>query len=146
MPQLRRRARRAPAPAGGKAAEIPRVERTSLQAERVRMKPDAKLERKIVRMLGQFLADEQAALGRSRAVAWAWIISGSLLWTVAVFGYAQPAGGHWILAVLSGVGGVCLGIGLWFSTFVEQWPAMRQFIDAERVRQRSRELDAPVPK
>jgi hypothetical protein len=114
--------------------------------EWVRMKPDAKLERKIVRMLGKFLADEQAALGRSRAVAWAWIISGSVLWTVAIFGHAQAAGGHWILAVLSAVGGVCLGIGLWFSTFVEQWPAMRQFIDAERVRQRSRELDAPVPK
>jgi hypothetical protein len=144
MPQLRRRARRAPAPAGGKAAEISRVERTSLQAEWLRMKPDA--ERKIVRMLARFLADEQAALGRSRAVAWAWIISGSVLWTVAIFGYAQPAGGHWVLAVFSGVGGVCLGIGLWFSTFVEQWPAMRQFIDAERVRQRSRELDAPVPK
>ena len=110
------------------------------------MKPDAKLERKIVRMLGKFLADEHAALGRSRAVAWAWIISGSVLWTVAIFGHAQPAGGHRILAVLSGVGGVCLGIGLWCSTFVEQGPAMRQFIDAERLRQRSRELDAPVPK
>ena len=110
------------------------------------MKPDAKLERKIVRMLAKFLADEQTALGRSRGFATAWIICGSILWTVAVFGYAQPAGGHWILAVLSGVGGVCLGIGLWFSTFVEQWPAVRQFIDAERVRQRSRELEAQVPK
>ena len=110
------------------------------------MKADAKLERKMVRMLGEFLADEQAALRRSRRVANAWIISGSILCTVALFGYAQPAGGHWILAVLSGAGGVCLGLGLWFTTFVEQWPAMRQFIDAERVRQRSRELDAQVPK
>ena len=110
------------------------------------MKPDAKLERKIVRMLGKFLADEQAALLRSRRVANAWIISGAILWTMALFGYAQPAGGHWILAVLSGVGGVCLGLGLWFSTFVEQWPAIRQFIDAEGVRQRSLELDAQVPK
>jgi hypothetical protein len=110
------------------------------------MKPDAKLERKIVRTLGKFLADEQSALGRSRAVANVWIISGSILWVVAIFGYAQPEGGHWILAVLSGVGGVCLGLGLWFSTFVEQWPAVRQFIDAERVRQRSLELEAQVPK
>ena len=50
------------------------------------MKPDAKLERKIVRTLGKFLADEQAALRRSRRVANAWIISGSILWTVALFG------------------------------------------------------------
>ena len=80
------------------------------------MKPDAKLERKIVRMLGQFLADEQAALGRSRAVAWAWIISGSLLDRSRLR--------------------LC----------ATRRRAMRQFIDAERVRQRSRELDAPVPK
>lgn len=110
------------------------------------MKPDDKLERKIVRTLAKFLADEQAAVRRTRRVANAWIISGSILWTAALFGYLQPAGGHWILAVLSGVGGVCLGLGLWFSTFVEQWPAVRQFIDAGRVRQRSVELDAQVPK
>ena len=110
------------------------------------MKPDANLEKKIVRTLGKFLADEQAALGRWRRVAQAWMLAGAILWTVALFGYAQPGGGHWILAVLAGLGGVCLGLALWFSTFVEQWPAMRQFIDAERVRQRSRELDAPVPK
>ena len=110
------------------------------------MKPSAKLESKIVRMLGKFLADEQAALRRSRRVANAWIFSGAILWTMALFGYTQPGGGHWILAVLSGAGGVCLGLGLWFSTFVEQWPAIRQFIDAEGVRQRSLELDAQVPK
>jgi hypothetical protein len=110
------------------------------------MKPDAKLERKMVRMLGQFLADEQAALRRSRRVANAWIISGSILCAVAVFGYAQPAGGHWMLAVLSGAGGLCLGLGLWFTTFVEQWPAIRQFIDADRVRQRSLELEAQIAK
>jgi hypothetical protein len=41
---------------------------------------------------------------------------------------------------------VCLGLGLWFSTFVAQWPAVRQFIDAERVRQRNIELEAQVRK
>lgn len=87
------------------------------------MKPEAKLEAKIVRTY-------------SGAVCGCW----------PFFGYAQDAGGHWSLTVLSGVGGVCLGLGLWFSTFVAQWPAVRQFIDAERVRQRSLELDAQVPK
>jgi hypothetical protein len=108
------------------------------------MKPDANLEKKIVRTLSKFLADEQTALGRWRRVARAWMLAGSILWTLALFGYAQPGSGHWILAVLSGVGGVCLGLALWFSTFVEQWPAVRQFIDAERVRQRSLELEAQV--
>ncbi len=110
------------------------------------MKPNAKLEAKIVRTLAKFLADERAGLGRWRRAGNAWTYSGAVLWVLAIFGYAQDAGGHWILAVLSGVGGVCLGLGLWFSTFVAQWPAVRPFIDAERVRQRSLELDAKVPK
>jgi hypothetical protein len=109
------------------------------------MKPEAKLEAKIVRTLARFLADERAGLGRWRTAGNAWTYSGAVLWVLAIFGYAQGAGGHWLLAVLSGVGGVCLGLGLWFSTFVAQWPAVRQFIDAERVRQRSIELDQQPP-
>jgi len=52
----------------------------------------------------------------------------------------------WIFAALSGVGGLCIGLGLWFSTFVKQWPVVRQFIDAERVRQRIAEIDSQGPK
>jgi hypothetical protein len=110
------------------------------------MKPDAKLEAKIVRTLTKFLADERKGLGRWRTAGKAWTYSGAVLWTLAIFGYLQDTCGHWMLAVLSGIGGVCLGLGLWFSTFVAQWPAVRQFIDAERVRQRNIELEAQVPK
>ncbi len=110
------------------------------------MKPDAKLEAKIVRTLAKFLADERTGLGRWRTAANAWTYSGAVLWVLAIFGHLQDTGGHWMLAVISGLGGVCLGLGLWFSTFVAQWPAVRQFIDAERVRQRSLELEAQVPK
>lgn len=110
------------------------------------MNPDVKLEKKIVRTLAKFLADERAGLGRWRTAGKAWTYCGAILWVLAIFGYLQDTGGHWILAVLAGVGGVCLGLGLWFSTFVEQWPAVRQFIDAERVRQRSIELDEQRPK
>ena len=110
------------------------------------MTPDAKLEAKIVRTLAKFLADERAGLGRWRTAGNAWTFAGAVLWVVAVFGYLQDTGGHWMLAVVAGVGGVCLGLGLWFSTFVAQWPAVRQFIDAERVRQRSIELDKQQPR
>ena len=105
------------------------------------VRPDAKLDRKIVRTLAKFLADDGVLIGRWRMASKAVILMGSLLWALALFGYWQDAGGSWILAVLAGAGGLCLGLGLWFSTFVTQWPIVRPFIDAERVRQRTKEFD-----
>ena len=110
------------------------------------MSPDAKLEEKIVRTLAKFLAKEQVLLRRWRAVGKTSIVLGSLLWALAIFAYAQNAGASWIFAALSGVGGLCIGLGLWFSTFVAQWPVVRQFIDAEKVRQRTIEIDDQGPK
>ena len=103
-------------------------------------------EEKIVRTLAKFLADEQELVGRWRVAGKASIFLGALLWTLAIFAYAQSAGTSWIVAVLSGVGGLCLGLGLWFSTFVTQWPVVRQFIDTEKVRQRIVEFDDQGPK
>ena len=105
-----------------------------------------KLEVKIVRTLAKFLANEQVLIGRWRVVGKASIFLGSLSWVLAFFAYAQNAGAFWVVAVLSGVGGLCLGLGLWFSTFVTQWPVVRQFIDAEKVRQRTIEIEGQVSK
>jgi hypothetical protein len=106
------------------------------------MNPDAKLEKKIVRDLAKFLAGEPESVKRWRRIGNAWIVAGSLLCVLALFICSQDASIPWILATLSVLGGFCLGLGLWFTTFVEQWPVVRQFIDAERVRQRSAELGA----
>jgi len=110
------------------------------------MSPDIKLEEKIVRTLAKFLTNEKALVRRWRVVGQASIFLGSLLWVLAIFAYAQDAAVSWIFAALSGVGGLCIGLGLWFSTFVTQWPVVRQFIDAERVRQRIVEIDSQGPK
>jgi uncharacterized membrane protein len=110
------------------------------------MSPDAKLEAKIVRTLARFLVNEQVLIRRWRVVGKASIFLGSLLWALAILAYAQNASAPWIFAALSGVGGLCLGLGLWFSTFVTQWPVVRQFIDAEKVRQRAIEIDDQGPK
>ena len=110
------------------------------------MSPDIKFEGRIVRTLAKFLANEQMLIRRWRVVGNASILLGSLLWALPILAYAQDAGASWIFAALSGVGGLCLGLGLWFSTFVAQWPVVRQFIDAERVRQRTIEIDGQSPK
>lgn len=106
-----------------------------------RMTPDTELEGKIVRTLARFLANEQVLVRRWRVIGRASIFAGALLWTLAIFAHLQSAAVSWLFAMLSGVGGLCLGLGLWFSTFVTQWPVVRQFIDAEKVRQRSTEID-----
>jgi hypothetical protein len=104
------------------------------------MNLDAKLEKKIVRDLAKFLAGEPESVKRWRRIGNAWIVAGSLLCVLALFICAQDTSVPWMLATLSVLGGFCLGLGLWFTTFVEQWPVVRPFIDAERVRQRSVEL------
>jgi hypothetical protein len=105
------------------------------------MPADTRREGKIVRILAKFLANEQQLIGRWRMVGNAAIVLGSLLWAVAILAYAQDASPAWGVAALAGVGGLCLGLGLWFSTLVTQWPVVRQFIDAEKVRQRIVEID-----
>ena len=110
------------------------------------MSPDTSLEGKIVRTLAKFLANEQILIRRWRVVGKASIFLGSLLWVLAIFSYAQEAGASWIFAALSGVGGLCLGLGIWFTTFVAQWPVVRQFIDVEQVRRRAIEIDDQGPK
>ena len=104
------------------------------------MSPD-KLEGKIVRTLARFLANEQVLVKRWSAIGRASTFVGALLWALAIFAHLQSNAASWIFAALSGVGGLCLGLGLWFSTFVTQWPVVRQFIDAEKVRQRIKEID-----
>ena len=105
------------------------------------MTPETKLEGKIVRTLAKFLANEKVLIRRWRIVSNAAIVLGSVLWVLAIFAYAQNASASWVFAALSGVGGLCLGLGLWFSTFVTQWPVVRQFIDEEQVRLRITEID-----
>lgn len=105
------------------------------------MKPDPAAERKLVRTLANMLANEQAMIGRWRTAGRTATYLGAVLCVLAVFGHLQETGAHWAYAVMAGVGGLCIGLGLWFTTFVEQWPVIRQFIDAEQVRRRSKELD-----
>jgi len=107
------------------------------------MTPDAKFERKVVSDLARFLADDGALLRRWRLIANAFILSGAVLWAFAIFAFARDGGGSWIYAAVAALGGVCLGIGLWFSTFAKQWPLVRPFVDAEKVRQRRLELGDP---
>jgi len=47
----------------------------------------------------------------------------------------------WGVGLAAGLGGLCLGIGAWFSTFASQWPVIRPFIDGDRVRDRLAEIE-----
>lgn len=107
---------------------------------------EPKAEAKIVRALAKHLADEQGSIRRWRNAGNACTYIGAFLWVAAIFAFWQPSGGHWAFALLAAAGGVCIGLGLWFATFVQQWPVVRQFVDAEKVRQRAGELDAQQPK
>lgn len=68
---------------------------------------------------------------------------GAFLVAVVAYGaYGAGGGAFWMLAGLALAAGLAMGLGLWFSTFTAQWPIVRPFIDAERVRQRAKELES----
>lgn len=95
----------------------------------------------IVRNLDRFLRDPELARQRGKTgQALTWI--GAVLWVAALFACFNdvPA---WVVGLVAGAGGLCAGIGAWFSTFAAQWPVIRPFIDDERVRERLAEIERP---
>ena len=104
------------------------------------MTPDAKFERRVVNNLAKFVADDGTLLARWRLTGKACVWTGSVPWALAILAFWQDGTGSWIYAALAALGGLFLGVGLWFSTFAAQWPVVRPFVDADKVRQRSVEL------
>ncbi len=46
------------------------------------------------------------------------------------------------LLLLALVGGVCIALGVWFSSFAIQWPIVSRYVDQEAVNARAEELRA----
>ncbi|MBC5786101.1 hypothetical protein H8N03_24395 [Ramlibacter sp. USB13] len=104
---------------------------TATQADRYR----ARMLRGLVRALD----DEEAHLRRHRRMAGACSVAGALVFTLALFAAAagSDAAGPW-LVVAGAVGGVFLGLALFYHSSVEQWPVNREFLDVDAIREAAR--------
>jgi len=109
------------------------------------MNVNAKLEPKIVRTLVKFLANDKVLIPRWGIAGRALTFAGSFFVVITIWAYWQGASASWLFSAIAGAAGVCLGLGLWFTTFAAQWPVVRQFLDADRVHRRMTELSQVPP-
>jgi hypothetical protein len=101
----------------------------------------AKHERKVVRDLLRFIDNGDVLVKRWRMASHITAFVGFALIGFAIFGAPRSPSLPWLFPLLAALGGVSVGLGIWFATFTGQWPITRKFIDAELVRKRARELD-----
>jgi hypothetical protein len=94
---------------------------------------------RMVRGLVRALDDEEAHLRRYRRTGNACSVLGALVLSLAVFAAfgGSPAAHLWFV-VSGAVGGLFLGLAVFFNSSVEQWPVHREFLNVDAIREAAR--------
>lgn len=96
---------------------------------------------KMVRGLVRALDDEESHLRRYRRVGHACSVLGAVMLALtlsAAWGGADGAGPWYVMA--GAVGGLSLGLAVFFHSSVEQWPVNREFLDVAALREAARRM------
>ena len=101
-----------------------------------------KLEKKVIVGLNKLLTNEQSQLNRWRNAGRIMTVLGWVFLTLTFMAIFQTTHIPAYFLFISLAAGLCLGLGVWFSSFSSQWPILQRYIDAERVNQRATEFDA----
>ena len=94
---------------------------------------------KMVRGLVRALEDEQSHLRRYRRIANACSLVGSVVFALSLLAAwnATDTARAWFV-VAGAVGGLLLGLAVFFHSAVEQWPVNREFLDVDALREAAR--------
>jgi hypothetical protein len=97
------------------------------------MTREEKIERKVIVNLNRLVRDEAVELGktkqrRSRCYQIGFILIGVPLY-VSLMGY-WPA---WATTFVASLGGLGVGLGVLYDNSINQWPALKQFVNAEKL-------------
>lgn len=97
---------------------------------------------KIVRGLVRAFDDEEAHLRRYRRVGKMCGLLGALIFTLALFSAwgGNDAADLWFV-VSGAVGGLFIGLAVFFNSSVEQWPVNREFLNADAIREAARRYE-----
>ncbi len=94
---------------------------------------------RMVRGLVRALDDEASHLRRYRRIATACTVAGALVFSLALFAaWGEMGAAAFWLVVAGAVGGVLLGLAVFFQSSVEQWPVNREFLDVDSIREAAR--------
>lgn len=105
-----------------------------------------KLEKKVIIGLNKLLTNEKSQLNRWRNAGRVITILGWVFLTLTFMAIFQATHIPAYFLFISLASGLCIGLGVWFSSFSYQWPILQRYIDAERVNQRAAELDVSQKK
>jgi hypothetical protein len=94
---------------------------------------------KMVRGLVRALDDEESHLRRYSRIGTACTVLGALIFSLALFAAwgGRDAAALW-LVVAGTVGGLLLGLAVFFNSAVEQWPVNREFLNVDAIREAAR--------
>ena len=95
---------------------------------------------KMVRGLVRALADEESHVRRYRRIGTACGALGALILSLALFAAWRDPAYVW-LVVAGSVGGLLLGLAVFFNSSVEQWPVNREFLNVDAVREAARRYE-----
>ena len=98
------------------------------------MTREEKIERKVIVSLNRLVRDEAVELGktkqrRSRCYQIGFVLVGVSIY-FALQGEWPPA---WVTTIFGSLGGLSVGLGVLYDNSINQWPALKQFINGEKL-------------
>jgi len=97
------------------------------------MTREEKIERKVIVSLNRLVHDEGIELEKTRQRGSFWyFLGGGLIFTAlcVALGELLPA---WAATIVGSLGGLGVGLGVLYDNSINQWPALRQFVNAEKL-------------
>ena len=107
------------------------------------MTPSDRYRAKMMRGLVRALDDEEAHVRRQRRMGKACALLGGVVLALALLAAldGRQVAGIWFV-VAGAIGGLLVGLAVFYASSVEQWPVNREFLDVDALREAARR-DAP---
>ncbi len=99
-------------------------------------------EKKVLKDFNALFENEDKYVGRRKLQANSFLFAALAGMGILFFLYTQKSEITWMSLVLAILCGLFLGIGLWFITFVNNWPIVRQYVDKEKLQKRYNQIDS----
>ena len=99
------------------------------------MTREEKIKRKVTIALDQLVRNEEVELGKTkkRRTLCYWI-GFALIFVPLNFALGEYWPG-WVTTVIAALGGIGVGLGMLYDNSINQWPALKPFVDAEKLAQ-----------
>ena len=101
----------------------------------------SKLHRKIIIALSQLMEDEEAELTKLRRIRMVFFWLGMLLVIASLFEARDPHWPVWMFSLIGATGGLVVGLGFHYDNAINQWPAIKPFMDGEKIKDAVKEYN-----